>query len=179
MVYLDPLRIQPTAIKCFKSGSCHLFADTLDELHRFARQLGLRPEWFQDKRTGDKPFPHYDLTSQKRHNAIRMGAMELDTRAAAQKIEELRPHWSAQRGVQTKEKLAIAERKKSGYQYNSDHYIGLGLVKGISAGRGSRVESREPRPAAQRPRAAAWFTRMRQAVDRSFDWTHKETDVHP
>jgi hypothetical protein len=42
----------------------HLISDTsLDELHRFARTLGLRREWFQDKGTGIHWHPHYDLTT--------------------------------------------------------------------------------------------------------------------
>jgi hypothetical protein len=48
---------------------CHLIADTLEELHFFAVcELGLRQDWFQDKR-----IPHYDLTKGKRALAIRKG----------------------------------------------------------------------------------------------------------
>jgi hypothetical protein len=36
----------------------HLVADSLEELHRFARRIGLKREWFQEGR-----LPHYDLTS--------------------------------------------------------------------------------------------------------------------
>lgn len=50
---------------------CHLFADEVDceELHAFAKRLGMRRDWFQ----GD----HYDLTPGKRAMAVRLGAREL------------------------------------------------------------------------------------------------------
>jgi len=53
--------------------SCHLIADTLDELHAFAKQIGLRRSWFQDARAG----PHYDLTVAKRNVAVVFGAIEV------------------------------------------------------------------------------------------------------
>jgi hypothetical protein len=60
----------------------HLIADTQDELHRFAiGTLGLRRSYFQPgKLRGDgspSPFWHYDLTSGKRWQAIRHGALPL------------------------------------------------------------------------------------------------------
>lgn len=54
-------------------GGGHLFASDLAELHAFARRLGLRREWFQG--TG---FPHYDLTANKRRQAIERGATVLE-----------------------------------------------------------------------------------------------------
>ena len=51
--------------------SCHLFSDgDIVELHKFARRLGLKRSWFQDRR------PHYDLTRRMRERAIRLGAKE-------------------------------------------------------------------------------------------------------
>lgn len=47
----------------------HLVADTLDELHEFAQGIGLRREWFQDKR-----LPHYDVSKSKAKEAIKAGA---------------------------------------------------------------------------------------------------------
>ncbi|MFL6676358.1 MAG: DUF4031 domain-containing protein [Massilia sp.] len=46
-----------------------MVADSLDELHRVARLLGLRREWLQ----ADASYPHYDLTVQARERAIRLG----------------------------------------------------------------------------------------------------------
>ncbi len=49
---------------------CHLVADTLPELHGFARRLGLREAWFQAKSV----YPHYDVTVSVRDRALTMGA---------------------------------------------------------------------------------------------------------
>ena len=51
----------------------HLMADTLDELHAFAAQLGLRREKFQDKTSG----AHYDVPAPLREEAIAMGAVAI------------------------------------------------------------------------------------------------------
>jgi hypothetical protein len=51
-----------------------MFADSLDDLHAFAKRLGLKREWFQAK----PRFPHYDLTPSKRPQAVRLGAVEVE-----------------------------------------------------------------------------------------------------
>jgi chromosome condensin MukBEF complex kleisin-like MukF subunit len=66
--------------------SCHLIADTLDELHEFAARLGMSRSWFQD----DPKLKHYDLTAVRRARAVRLGAIELDRRAFVAKMRELR-----------------------------------------------------------------------------------------
>lgn len=55
---------------------CHLVADTLDELHAFAVQLGLRRTWFQSRAS----YPHYDVTVHLRQRALELGAMHGDRR---------------------------------------------------------------------------------------------------
>jgi len=55
---------------------CHLFADTVEELHELAQHIGLRREWFQDR----KDFPHYDIVPNKRRQAIKLGAVQTTTR---------------------------------------------------------------------------------------------------
>ncbi len=50
---------------------CHLVADSLDELHAFAARLGLRRGWFQEKAS----YPHYDVTTEVRDRALRLGAL--------------------------------------------------------------------------------------------------------
>jgi hypothetical protein len=53
-----------------KKSWCHMTSDTSEEeLHEFAKKLGLRREWFQ----GD----HYDLTEGKRAQALKLGAEEV------------------------------------------------------------------------------------------------------
>lgn len=81
MVYVDALlnhgwRLGP---------SCHLFADNETELHIFARKIGMRRAWFQNKRT-----PHYDLTKKRRAVAVSLGAQELDRKATVAKWKEIR-----------------------------------------------------------------------------------------
>lgn len=64
----------------------HLTADTRAELHTVAGRLGLARAWFQD----DPVIWHYDVTTNKRHQAIRLGATELDWREMGQLIERRR-----------------------------------------------------------------------------------------
>lgn len=80
-VYVDNLRDYG-----WRHGpSCHLIADSIDELMEFAVGMGLRREWFQAKST-----PHFDLTVDARQVAVEHGAIELDHRQLIAKIRELR-----------------------------------------------------------------------------------------
>lgn len=54
---------------------CHMFADTLAELHAMADQLGMQREWFQLF-----SFPHYDVALGRRALALRLGATEVTRR---------------------------------------------------------------------------------------------------
>lgn len=65
---------------------CHLVADTLDELHGFARRLGLKRAWFQDKTR----YPHYDVTVSVREKAIALGAIAGDRGVVVTKAKQLR-----------------------------------------------------------------------------------------
>jgi hypothetical protein len=78
-VYIDPLMNHG-----WKLGpSCHMWADTADELHGFASRIGLRRAWFQSiPKPGGYVFPHYDLTASRRAAAVLLGAMECDRRQA-------------------------------------------------------------------------------------------------
>ena len=58
---------------------CHLLADDLDELHRFAAQLGLKRTSFQGPPRS--ATPHYDLTGYERSRAIALGAVACDREA--------------------------------------------------------------------------------------------------
>ena len=78
MVTVDEIRLWPTQIRCFKSGSCHLMADTEEELHAFAKRLRLKREWFQKSSS-----PHYDLTPAKRVEALALGAVEVSAKEQA------------------------------------------------------------------------------------------------
>jgi hypothetical protein len=54
-------------------GWCHLSStESEEELHSFAKQLGLRKEWYH---TNSRNHPHYDLTTKRKINeAICLGA---------------------------------------------------------------------------------------------------------
>lgn len=69
MIYVDPL---------FTWGSkgqwCHMIADSVDELHHFAVQIGLKRSWVHISSSG---IVHYDLRPSKRELAIKYGAIEV------------------------------------------------------------------------------------------------------
>lgn len=75
MVYVD--RLFPTIpyYRWRHSEACHLWADTVGELHQFAKRLDLRHSWFQDA-----TVKHYDLTPNKRLQALHAGAVESNLR---------------------------------------------------------------------------------------------------
>ncbi len=78
MVYVDELQRRAS----WRYGlSCHLFADTVAELHSFAKSMKLIQAWFQDKKV-----PHYDLTTSKRVQAVKLGAKETTTKDYLHKI---------------------------------------------------------------------------------------------
>jgi hypothetical protein len=80
-VYVDNLRDYG-----WRHGpSCHLIADSVDELIEFAEQIGMRREWFQPKSS-----PHFDLNAEGRAAAVRNGAIELDQRELIKKLREMR-----------------------------------------------------------------------------------------
>jgi hypothetical protein len=61
---------------------CHMVSDrSLEELHAFASEIGLRRTWFQDG-----PRPHYDLRPSKRRLAVANGAKEVDTRVLVRRM---------------------------------------------------------------------------------------------
>jgi hypothetical protein len=68
---------------------CHLTADSPEELHDFAAQLGLLRQWFQSK--PNRPWSdHYDLPADVRVQAIACGAQPLTTRQMAHRLARLR-----------------------------------------------------------------------------------------
>lgn len=73
-VYVDPLvdygwRLGP---------SCHMLADTDEELRAFAARIGMKPEWYQRK--PHDPCGHFDLVASRRTKAVALGAIELSAR---------------------------------------------------------------------------------------------------
>lgn len=59
----------------------HLSADSLKELHDFAKLIGLKREWFQDKKCRFPRVPHYDLTTKNmKKKAKSNGARKINNR---------------------------------------------------------------------------------------------------
>lgn len=66
----------------------HLIADSVEELHEFARKIGLRREWFQDKPLPG--WPHYDVSEGMRLKAIDRGARKVSSRQMVYIIRRMR-----------------------------------------------------------------------------------------
>jgi hypothetical protein len=82
----------------FWSGGGHMQADTLEELHAMAERLGMRRAWFQSK--PDKPWhDHYDLTRERREQAIALGALAVGWREAARRNRRVREATRGRPGV--------------------------------------------------------------------------------
>jgi len=75
-VYVDPMQPCIQSNKWPYKYACHLVADSVEELHEFAAQLGLHRSWFQ----GSGSTPHYDLTTRMRAKAIRLGAFSVSVK---------------------------------------------------------------------------------------------------
>ena len=61
---------------------CHMVSDrSVEELHAFASEIGLRRRWFQQG-----PRPHYDLRPSKRRLAVAKGAKEVNTRVLVRRM---------------------------------------------------------------------------------------------
>jgi len=54
---------------------------SVEELHAFASEIGLRREWFQSG-----PRPHYDLRPSERRVAVSKGAEEVDARELVKRM---------------------------------------------------------------------------------------------
>lgn len=70
MIYVDDMKMKARVGEISGHWS-HLFSDvSIQELDEFAEKLDLKPGWLQCSRG----FWHYDVTDNKRHEAIRLGA---------------------------------------------------------------------------------------------------------
>jgi hypothetical protein len=103
MIYVDALQKHPSAAyrderEARRIGArhgdqwCHLFADSVEELRRFARKIGLRVSWEQGS---SNLVPHFDLTPSRRAAAVAAGAQEIDRRQTVDLIVRLRGGWRA------------------------------------------------------------------------------------
>lgn len=81
--YVDPLMNWGGSSTFRWKYSCHLIADTEEELHAFARKLQLRREWAQTD-----SLLHYDLTESKRNKAVELGAKQISLYDLGERIRE-------------------------------------------------------------------------------------------
>lgn len=71
-VYVDTLLPCARTIGWRHDEVSHLFADTIKELHAFAKVIGLKRCWYHNKR--GRNFPHYDLNREWHQAAVKGGA---------------------------------------------------------------------------------------------------------
>lgn len=79
-VYVDHARNKLGRMKM-----CHMIADTIEELHEAAANIGMKREWFQPLST-----PHYDVSLSRRRVAVELGAIECDRRTFVEHIRRVR-----------------------------------------------------------------------------------------
>lgn len=83
-VYVDDMR-KPVRLNRRTANWSHLYADTSQELHDFAAELGLRAVWLQYAGTWKE---HYDVTDTTRKEAIKKGAIAVTYRETARYMQE-------------------------------------------------------------------------------------------
>jgi hypothetical protein len=86
--------------------SCHLIADTNEELHAFAAKIGLKRRWFQKSSSA----PHYDLTAGRRAQAVAAGAVEITRREMVEKCRKWRQEALARMNAAASEEERAAIR---------------------------------------------------------------------
>lgn len=82
---------------------CHLVADSVEELHAFARQLGLQRNWFQNAAS----YPHYDVTVEVRQKALNVGAIEGDRVEIITCARKMKAQLLREKGSKQPEQLSL------------------------------------------------------------------------
>ncbi|MEZ5792886.1 MAG: DUF4031 domain-containing protein [Nitratireductor sp.] len=80
---------------------CHLMADDVAELHRFAYRLGLQLSSYQGP--PKTSAPHYDITGFERNRAVRMGAVAVGRKEIVELFRRVKV-----RGVETHRRRQLA-----------------------------------------------------------------------
>lgn len=83
MVYVDDAGILWRGKKRY-----HMTADSLDELHAFATQVGINPCWFHRGTT----HPHYDITEVQREDVLAAGGNAVTKRELLRLATRLHAH---------------------------------------------------------------------------------------
>jgi len=92
-VYLDNWR-QRARLGPVDDRWSHLIADTDEELHRFAKGMGMQRRWFQNK-SGRPHHAHYDLPERARSEALANGAVEVTWRELGRMMRDRRLSYQA------------------------------------------------------------------------------------
>ena len=90
--------------------ACHMIADTEDELHDMALRLRLKHSWCQKKNNN---IPHYDLTENKRKQAVKLGCIEIGLQEMGKRIREYRLMRANFKNVEIKSIAQIIKEGKS------------------------------------------------------------------
>lgn len=83
MVYVDDVRH-----RFGRMIMCHLWADTAEELHAFAAQLGLKRSWFQCPPKAS--WEHYDISLAVKAKALSRGAVLTDKYGPVEHLARLK-----------------------------------------------------------------------------------------
>lgn len=92
---------------------CHLMADDIAELHRFARRLGIHHLSYQGPPKSSAP--HYDITTYERDRAIRLGAIACNRSEIVRVLRRVRKQVPRRDGQETVRKTG----QKTGRQPSS------------------------------------------------------------
>lgn len=112
-VYVDTLVNYGGSATFRWTHSCHMWADTIEELHAFAASIGMRRAWFQPPKDHGVRLPHYDLNANRRRIAVLKGAIELDRTQAVNKWIELgfmKPRPMVAKGGEPKDNAKLWEK---------------------------------------------------------------------
>lgn len=100
---------------------CHMLADSLDELHMFAQQMGVKRRWFHRNAS----YPHYDITSEMRGYALSEGALRGNRASIIFCAKRLKVELA---GVAFREDLLVHCRQKSVLAVQADFFRSANLI---------------------------------------------------
>ena len=96
-VYVDDMFPTKPVPRWPYKESCHMVADTREELEEMAIAIGLAHHWIQHEGEHNE---HYDLTRNRREKAIELGAVPIPWRKMAELFERKKKEASRVGSVQ-------------------------------------------------------------------------------
>lgn len=82
-VYVDNFYV--TGVRFRGMKMCHMIADTTEELLAMVDAIGVKRKWLQCQGTANE---HFDICFAKRVVAVTMGAVEINFREYAQRVQD-------------------------------------------------------------------------------------------